>query len=219
MEYLLFDPVNGNTAILSNYTATSIQRLNYLMGLIQDIHSNAHQLLTAWLPSGGNYIQTFISANSNDVNSSISFLVIQIVTFSDYVKNDKIGDPLGEYNNALTNPACSTCVETYYSNNAFACLTANYQSIYNVFFGIGDLLNALNSTVGTETLSSAVQGKIDTVNIEINAFNVPLQQAVINDASQVTTLFNTAKYLLVLLKIDMANSLGIIIPNTDKDGD
>ena len=232
MEYLLFDPVNGNTAILSNYTANttaSTKRLNYLTGLIQSIHSNAHQLLTAWIPSGGNYIQKFISANSNDANSSISLLVIQIVNFGDYIKNDKIGDPLGELNNTSTGSACSTCVETYYSNNAFACLTANYQSIYNVFFGIGnngvkglgfsDLLNALNSTVGAQTLSSAVQNKIDTVNIEINAFNVPLQQAVTNDASQVTTLFNTAKDLLVLLKIDMANSLGIQIPNTDKDGD
>jgi len=232
LEYLLFDPVNGNTTILSNYTANSAassQRLNYLLGLAQDIHTNAHSILTAWAPSGGNYIQTFISANGNDQNSSIGFLVNQIVAFADYIKNDKIGDPLGEQNNSLTNPACSTCVETFYSNHAFASITTNYQSINNVFFGIGNngvkglgfdsLLNVLNSTVGSELLSKAVQGKMDTINIEINAFNVPLQQAVTSDASQVTTLFNSSKQLLVLLKIDMVNSLGVILTTTDNDGD
>lgn len=232
VEYLLFDPVNGNTAILSKYTTNntaSTQRFNYLTGLIQDIRTNAHSILTAWIPSGGNYIQTFISADGNDQNSSIGFLVNQIVSFGDYIKNNKIGDPLGEQNNSLTNPVCTSCVETYYSNHAFACITANYQSINNVYFGIGNngvkgigfdsLLNTLHSSVGNETLSNAVLGKLDTINIEVNAFNVPLQQAVTSDAAQVTALFNTSKQLLVLFKIDMVNDLGVILTTTDNDGD
>jgi predicted lipoprotein len=233
IEYLLFDPVNGNTAILNNYTNNSTasqQRLNYLKGLIQDLRSNAHGLLNAWLPSGGNYIQIFIAANGNDINSSISFLVNQIVYMNDYMKNYKIGRPLGIRIKASNGPALPTYVETYYSSHAFECMTTNFKSLDNLYFGVGnngikqpgfsDLVAAENGQTGTgQPLSSAMRQTLDSLYSQIKAFNVPLESAVINDASQVNNLYVSSKQLLVLTKLDMVNSLGVVLTTTDNDGD
>jgi predicted lipoprotein len=235
IEYLLFDPTNGNTAILNNYTANgtaSQQRLNYLKGLVQDIKSNAHGLLNAWLPSGGNYIQTFISANGNDINSSISFLVNQIVYLNDYMKNYKIGRPMGIRINASNGSPLPTYVETYYSSHAFDCMTANFKSIDNLFFGVGnngikesgfsDLITAVNGQTSTgQPLASVMRQRLDSLYFQINAFNIPLEQAVVNSGStnQLNTLYTSSKQLLVLTKLDMVNSLGVILTTTDNDGD
>ena len=232
IEYMLFDPVNGNSAILNLYTAntnSSQQRLNYLKGLTQNLSVNANGLLTAWLPSGGNYIQTFINADGNDVNSSLSLLVNQLVYMADYIANTKIGIPLGIRVKATNGPPLPTYVETYYSSNALACLTANYQSINNLFFGIGnnnvkqsglsDLLNAMNTQYNGQLLSSLVSERLDSINVQINDINIPLEQAVVNTPQPVNTLYLSAKQLLILFKLDMVGTLGLTLTTTDNDGD
>jgi len=232
IEYMLFDPVNGNSAILNQYkanTTNSQQRLNYLKGLTQDLSVNANGLYTAWLPLGGNYIQTFISADGNDVNSSLSLLVNQLVYMSDYIANSKIGIPIGIRVKATNGPPLPTYVETYYSSHALACITADYQSINNLFFGIGnngvkqsglsDLLNSMNTQYNGQLLSALVSEELDSITVQINAINLPLEKAVVSTPQPVNKLYLSAKQLLILFKLDVVGTLGLTLTTTDNDGD
>src|SRR5690606_16392518 len=82
VEYLIFDPVGGNEAILAKFVddPNAIYRAQYLLLTVDDLHKTVGELLHMWSPDGLNYADQFVEDDDpSSVQESISMLVNAMV--------------------------------------------------------------------------------------------------------------------------------------------
>ena len=104
-----------------------------------------------------------------------------------------------------------------------ANLSENLQGLYAVYtgsagtadgFGFDDLLAALGSP-----LAARITQQIQTTIAAVQAIPPPLRRAVVQHPEAVTAAYDAVKELLILLKVDMTNVLGVTVDFGDIDGD
>lgn len=228
VEYLLFDPSGDNASLISRYTGGGLSenRKSYLTALSENLHHKATEVYEAWAPEKGNYVSVFINASGTDVGSSLGKLVNQMVGLTDQIANMKLATPLGITNGGVTQP---DLVESPQSGTSLEEIKYNLTSLENTFLGRtvagqdqqgpDDLLASLGATYNGQPLVRVIRKKMDSAIARINSIPPPLEEAVNNDPEAVNEAYTTVKELLVLLKVDMASSLGVLITYTDNDGD
>ena len=80
-------------------------------------------------------------------------------------------------------------------------------------------LDFLGATYEGQPLSAAITEQTESALAALAAIEQSLSVAVVEDPDAVRTLYDEVKALLVLVKSDMANHLGITITFSDNDGD
>ena len=88
MEYLLFDPANGDTAVLTAFTdaADAERRRAYFLALAEAMLPKAEALLQIWLADGQNYAQAFMEADMDggelqgSINMPVSYTHLTLPT-------------------------------------------------------------------------------------------------------------------------------------------
>jgi predicted lipoprotein len=223
IEFLIF--YKGDTSVVINAFKNSSKRGAYLSALSDNLKASAGAIYNSWIPTGGNYIKTFIAADGNDVNSSIGLLVNQMIYYTDDIKNTKISIPLGLSGNSSSQPP-SELIESYYSVNTLPNISNNLIAIEDIFLGkdstgfngngFDDLLNYMNAKYNGGSLADSVEQRIKIAEQKIKLITPTLSDGNLNDVLAANTALQN---LLVIMKIDMKNSLGIVITYTDNDGD
>jgi predicted lipoprotein len=190
---------------------------------MQDMSDKINNVLQNWNSA---YRTTFINSLGTDVGSSIGFLVNQINYELDYLKNAKIGIPLGK--KTLGTPMPSNC-EAYYGGQSVEYALKTLQAIENLYLGrsaagingkgFDDYLNHLNIKYGETTLDAAIQAQFGVAKSKLSAIQNPLSEKVNTNAAVVDAAYTELVKLLVLLKTDMPSNLGVVITYQDGDGD
>jgi predicted lipoprotein len=99
----------------------------------------------------------------------------------------------------------------------------NLQGLYAVYtgfdgttdgLGFDDLLTALGSPLATR-----ITQQMQTAIAAVQAIPPPLRRAVVQHPQAVTAAYDAMKELLILLKVDMTNVLGVTVDFGDIDGD
>lgn len=216
LEYLLFDPLNGNAAIVDKFK-TDTNRRNYLNALCKYLHGKADVLYNAWKPAGGNYIQTFIAADGNDVSSSIGKLVNLMSLQLEEIKNMKMDS------------SASQSSESPYSRTSLENISDNLIAMENTFLGrsssggeqrgLDDLLDHLDAKYNNGKLSDEIKSRFDQAISKVAVIHPPLEVALSNDPGQIKDANVALKALLVIVRVDMVNSLGVLLTFSDLDGD
>lgn len=219
IEYLIFDRAQGNTAVLAKFTSApdAGKRKDYLLALTQNLSMLANQLYGTWNSS---YQFTFVTQDGTDIQSSSNSLVNDILALEDFVKGMKIGYPAGKKDGNLY----PENVEAYQSGESIRFVKENLRVLEAAFTGgtgqgLDDYLNFVGAEDNGTLLSEKITAQFAVCHSKCDAVTLPLSDAVSQQPAAVTELYNELQKLLVYLKVDMVNNLGITITLNDNDGD
>jgi predicted lipoprotein len=229
IDYLLFGTGPNNTVILARYTTSSdaTNRKKYLADLSASIKNKTTTVLTAWLPNGGNYIHTFVTATGTDVGSSTGQLVNSMDLDFETLKNYKVGVPVGKQSNNILYP---TKVEAYYCGISSDLLLIQLTGIENVYLGksgtgidglgFDDYLSQIGAKASDGSdLNTTIKNQFSTAIAGCQALPDPLSNTVTTQTAQVSAAYQELQKLLVLLKTDMPSAMAVLITYADTDGD
>jgi predicted lipoprotein len=226
IEYLLFDPVGGDAAVLASFTeaANSARRRALLLALAEAMPPKAEELLRIWSADGQNYAEAFINADMDggELQGSINMLANQLIADVEDMITSRLGKPLGKRTNEMIRP---DLVEAPYSGASLPRMIATVEGIKAAFnggdgSGFDDYLDFLGATHENNVpLSEAINAQFDVVLAALRAIDGPLETAIQTDQAQVEAAYEELRTLLVLLKADMVNHLGLTLTFNDSDGD
>jgi predicted lipoprotein len=202
---------------MSLFTASSARK-QYVSDLLNDMSVKINSIIGTWSSS---YRTTFVNSLSTDVGSSIGFLVNQLNFELDYLKNSKIGIPLGKKTLGIALP--EKC-EAYYEKQSVQYALETLKAIERVYNGgsgkgFDDYLDHLKADYNGTSLNSAIQNQFSIAKNKLSAVPDPLSAQIISNPAIVDAAYAELMKLLVLLKTDMPSSLGVIITYQDGDGD
>lgn len=235
IEYFIFGqvPEEGeekldSAAILNRLTDApdAQKRMQYLVALVENLHHESQILLDIWHRSGKNYAEDFINADSDggELQGSISMLTNAMVASIEGILNMNLGEPLGHKTYGTPRPER---VEAGASEHSLPNLIRSVETFKSAFnggttedqLGFDDYLDFLDAQYENQPLSTAINAQTDAALAALKAIDGPLYVAVVDDASQVVAANKEIQQLLVLIKADMVNHLGVTITFNDNDGD
>ena len=221
IEYFIFAEA-GNDAVLAKM-AESPSQVQYMVAATQNLHNKAEEVEAYWLTEGNDYANTFIYADGggDKFNSSLSMLTNQLVAILEIAIRDKLGRPLGIVEGDGPRP---DAVEARLSGNSLAHLKQNLITAETAFtggagLGLDDYLDYLGAEHEGTPLSQKINDQFATTHAAIDAIQPPLKTAVSTNPATVQTAYDELTKLLILIKVDMANQLGVTITFNDSDGD
>ncbi len=222
MEYLIFDAENGDEAVLAAFSTgeDAENRRAYVLALAENIYETTVDLKNIWDADSSNYAQWF-AESSGEMQSSMNMLVNQMLADLEYLINLRVGFPLGKLSADIARPEG---VEAPYSQMSLPRIIATVEILHTIYSGgegsgLDDYLDFLEATYEEQPLSQVIHTQFETTLAALNAIEEPLETAVVNNPEQVNAAYDELRKLLVLLKVDMVNHLGIIITFNDNDGD
>lgn len=217
IEYFLFGHNLSIDESLAKLT-TQPKRMTYLVALSQNLPKATAELLMLWSAGGDDQTQKFINADftPNNVQGSISMVANVMIALVEAIVKTKLDYPL---HGILADPQ-PDAVESPYADHSTALIIANLRTIQQIFdAGLGDYLDKLDVTARDIPLSAAIDAKIEESIIALEAIDQPLRAAILKNPKSVQAARDQVRALLVLLKVDMANQLGITVTFSDNDGD
>lgn len=222
LDYLIYG-VNKTEAEQIQLFKDDANRMNYFADVLTNMRNKTNAVITSWETS---YRETFINSLGTDIGSSIGFLVNQINFELDFLKNAKIGIPLGLKSGGTILP--QDC-EAYYGGQSVEYALETLRAIENVYLGrsnnsdegIGfdDYLVHLDLKHGGSTLHESIKKQFGNARTSLKAVSNPLSEQIKTNQSLVNNAYKELVKLLVLLKTDMPSGLGVIITYQDGDGD
>lgn len=225
--FLLHGTGDTNQQIVSEFTTAknASNRMAYLQDNVDSILENAGAILNEWSADGGNFIGTFLSdANAGtDVGSSLGMLVnAYTLHYERFLRDGKIGIPSGVRSAGVPR---ASATEAFYGGYSNELALANLQAFGRVFLGTGlngtDGIGLEENLIALEaaSLSDEITAQLDEATTALQGLNDPLSSQIENDNEPVTSAFQEMQDVLVLVKADMASTLGISITFQDNDGD
>jgi predicted lipoprotein len=222
LEYLFYGNSSDEASIVGAF-ASSIERRKYGLVILADLSGKINSVLSAWKTT---YRNTFINSLGTDVGSSIGYLINQMNFELDYLKNAKIGIPLGKKTLGIVQP---TQCEVYYSGKSLDYAIETLKAIENLYLGrsvsgnngkgFDDYLDHLEVMHGSETLNSAINKQFALAYTKLGNIQGAISEQVISNPTAVDAAYVELVKLLVLLKTDLPSSLGVVITYQDGDGD
>jgi len=227
LGYLLHGIGDSNEEIVIQYTSdqNASNRMAYLQDNVDYIKESTDATLNAWLPNGGNYIETFLSDDNagTDVGSSLGMMVNALVLhYERFMRDGKIGIPAGVRSAGVPRQEAT---ESFYAGYSLELAIANLQAIKRIYLGTGlntgDGLGFEENLISLDAagLSDEIVTEIDQAIAALQDLNDPLSQQIENNNDPVLTAFQELQDVVVLLKADMASALGVTITFQDNDGD
>lgn len=222
LDYLLYGVNSTEDDMIQKFQSNSARR-QYATDVVQDMVTKTKTVLDTWNAS---YRSTFVNSLGTDVGSSIGFVVNQLNFELDYLKNAKIGIPLGK--KSLDVPMPSNC-EAYYGAQSVEFALETLTAIENMYLGRGlngvdgkgfdDYLDHLDAKYNGGSLNNAIKQQFNTARTKLKNIPDPLSIQVTSNSSVVNAAYTELVKLLVLLKTDMPSNLGVVITYQDGDGD
>ena len=222
LDYLFYDLNKTEAQVIQSFNG-SINQQNYVSDLLAEMQTKTNSIIASWNTS---YKNQFVNSLNTDIGSSIGFLVNQLNYELDYLKNAKIGIPLGKKTLDIAIP--EKC-EAYYGSQSLDYALATLTSIENTYLGrsingldgkgFDDYLDHLKASYGNESLNSAIKNQFALVRSKLIAINSVLSNQIIANPTLVNAAYTEHLKLLILLKTDLPSNLGVVITYQDGDGD
>jgi predicted lipoprotein len=225
---LLFPaPGNPDTVLTTLAGADNAQLRAYLTALTADLVIAANDYQRVWTTAsevdpGRGYAATLIATahGTGMTADAVGMLLNDMVEMLEGILAEKLAAPLGKSTGGDGSPD-PALVEAAGSGEAIAAMGASLSGLQAVFrAGYDDYLDSLGADdAGGAPLSAAIDAQITASMTALQAIDRPLEEAVRTETAQIEGAYDAIKSLLVLIKVDMANKLGITITFSDADGD
>lgn len=224
LDYLLnedgaLDKLNTNPA-----------RVEHLVKQAEFLNEQAELVLETWQSSYQSY---FVSMTGTEMGSSIGAMLNAFNrVFEANIRKQKLGLPSG-VSTFSGNPLPShveakyanywsidllyealLSIEKVYMGNAFSS-----NSIENEGVGFDDYLISLGDEAFGLGLNNDIVAQIQSSKEAVLSLNDPLSEFVITNQETCLSVYSELQALVVLFKVDMMSSLGVLITYQDNDGD
>ncbi len=119
-------------------------------------------------------------------------------------------------------------LEGYFSGISAQLATAQIKAVQNLYLGIGingngpglqDYVIKANPQYNGGTLDAAITTNFASAITGLQGIPDPMSAAILSNPAPAATVYATTQLLVVLIKTDMASSLGVLITFGDNDGD
>ena len=233
LDYLLHKPGYSDLQLV-NYYSSNVNAKEYLKAIIDDLMVNINYVNDEWINHKSNFINDFEINNSgfssNSQGSSISNIINALcLHYEFYVRRGKIGLPLGVFN-GFSQQELPHLVECYFSGKSLQNTARCINSIRNFINGSGyinndnglgldDYMNFVNAEYNNMQLSKVIDNQIVTILEELNNYNNPLSDEIINNKNDLLNSYEELQKLVPFIKVDMTSGLGVLITYQDNDGD
>lgn len=219
IEYLLFSKNVAESIDLFKDT----KRMNFLAALISHSRNKIEKVNSAWK---GSYLNEFTANSGTDAGSSTSLLYNEFVKSFEGFKNFKLGLPLGKRPGQIKSQP--ELVEAYYSGSSLVMAKAHFQTLKNIWYGIGydskdgiGFKEYLQSVEGGKELVAATENQLKIIDDKFA--NIPsdnsLQSLIISNDERLNALYTEIQKHTRFFKSDMSSLLGIAITYSSGDGD
>ncbi|NRR90718.1 imelysin family protein [Winogradskyella undariae] len=224
LDYLIHGVATGDALPLDKFTTNSDfnEYSAYLTDVMAQMITKNNAIVNNWESS---YRNTFIANTDSGLNGSFNMLANDFLFFYEKgFRAEKFGIPTGVFSNGGTLPEK---VEAYYKSDvskelALEALTA----IEDVFNGVSYTNNTSATSIntyleflGNEALVADINNQFVAVRNAINGLNSNFSQQVIDNNIQMNAAYDIIQAAVPKLKVDMAQSLNIVIDFNDSDGD
>ena len=225
LEWLLFSNDAATTATEWNDQANG--RLNHAQRLATFLTEEAGAVLASWI-SG--YRNTFVSSTGTEAGSSIGELLNAfnrvyeanirkgklglpngIITFSQTPQPGLVEAPFAaEWSVDFLAESLDACAHFYYGN-------ANHGTTEGI--GLDDYLKLLGDVTYGEGLHDDIAAQLTSTATAIGSLEDPLAAFVVDQQAASFEVYAELQALVVLWKVDMMSSFGVLITYQDNDGD
>jgi predicted lipoprotein len=227
LEYLMFDPVGGNAAILATLGAMDVmamKRCGYTQAVAETFAKDAAALEMAWDPKGGGFVNQVADAGTGSTTytsgqTAIGVIVNVLNAGLQGVNENKISGPLG-LNTGSPDPSV---VESRFSDHSLEDLAENLIGFEEVYYGRHNDKNGKGLTVlvnaRSPAIDTAVKQALTDARAKVSAIPPPLRTAITAQPDSVTATHAAIRALRIRLSTDVASVLGVSILLNDSDAD
>lgn len=224
LDYLLNHASTADIAVEMNDDSF---RLDHLKRLIDYLQTESSAVLAAW---EGSFKSTFIASTGTEEGSSIGLLLNSfnevyeqsirkqklglpngIMTFSETPQPQLVEAPFAEgWSVDLMHEALIGCENFYFGD----LVQGASQQI-----GLDDYLQSLGDVEYGAGLDDEISGQLTAVKSAVLTMNDPLADYVVENQAATYDVFAELQALVVLWKVDMMSSFGVLITYQDNDND
>ena len=225
VEYMLYGVGDTKGEVVDYYVTNANLNLNYLSDLIDQMKSLTQTIVDDW---NNGYRSTFINNTDNSATGSINKLVNDYIFYYEKgLRANKIGIPAGNF----SNQPFPDKVEAYYHGSGSKILALEgLQAVKDFFNGraynstndgrsLADYLDALDINTGDEKLSERINDQYDAADNAIQQLDDSFSTQIESNNTLMFNAYDQLQLAVVLLKVDMLQSLDINVDFVDADGD
>ena len=128
LDYLFYGKNQTELSCISQFNSSPNLK-QYVSDVLNDMSTKINSIISTWTTA---YKNSFINSLGTDIGSSIGFLVNQLNFELDYLKNAKIGTPLGKKTLGIALP--EKC-EAYFGGQSVQYATETLIAIENMYLG------------------------------------------------------------------------------------
>lgn len=225
LDYLLFGNRESVQVSLARLSGKS-NSFEYIKDVAEEISLLADEVNNDWV----NYSSTFKNNLGTSNGSGLSLMVNAWSQYMEiHIRNAKVGTPNG--NNVATNQRFGPFpekMEGFYSvEQTKNMLRTTAVAVLNFYMGIDrdgndgegiyDYLIKINAQNGT--LADDYKAQLEEIVSSIDKLDSNYETAILTQGDEVTSVFNSLKAAVALLKVDIVSALSISITYADNDGD
>ena len=225
VEYMIYGVGDSKADIVSYYNNNASSDLEYLSGLVDQMKSLTQSIVDDW---NNGYRDTFVSNTENSATGSINKLTNDYIFYYEKIlRANKIGIPAGNF----SNQPFPDKVEAYYHGGGSKVLALeSLEAVVNFFEGkaydssnngkgLADYLDKLDVNIEQQKLSKTILDQYSDAEAAIQQLDDDFSAQVENDNSKMFNVYDELQLAVVLLKVDMLQSLDISVDFVDADGD
>ncbi|WP_017445002.1 imelysin family protein [Gayadomonas joobiniege] len=230
LETLLFNEKIGSICAIDNTVLTQWRQLSqaeqdttrceFAQVVLDDLKNSFQTFKERWYQGDNNYRQTLVEGDPREAINQLG----QALFYAEFLKDNKLGVPLGYFSNQCGNAPCPAEVESPNAKLAIKNMQANLQGL-ELFFtggddteehkapGFDDYLQAVGDKQTASTMLLALSNASESLTkIEQDMAEVLNQQG--SAFTELQSVHNAIKTLTDQLKTHFITSLSVDLPDT-----
>lgn len=223
LDYLLFAKGETDVEIINRLVQDNYRQ--YLKELISRLNSMTASVLAHWKTD---YRDAFISNDGSSATSSFDKMVNDFLFYYEkYFRAGKIGIPAGVFSGNYISNAVEAPYSQIYSKTLYEEAFLSLQNFFNgvAFDGINEgkslsaYLDYIQGLTEGEDLSRAINHQWELTQTKSTALTANFKEGIENDPIKFLEVYDELQKAVILLKVDMLQSLNVQIDYVDADGD
>lgn len=223
LDYLLYGLGSTDQEVLA--LLSSPEYRNYLVAVVDRMKSLGESILSEWQNS---YRDVFVDNNGSSATSSVNKMVNDLMFYYEKaLRAGKVGIPAGVFSGSPLGDRVEGYYSKVYSKQLFnEALMATVDFFQGKQYGasttgpsLASYLDYLNGTTNGEQLSGLIENQFEEAMLSAQSLNDSFFDQVTTDNSKMLLTYDELQKAVVLLKVDMFQTLNIRIDYVDADGD
>lgn len=217
LDYLLYGVADTDATIIETYTTVTNNDnfKKYLTDVLEQMNSLTEQVVSDFKANRN----TFITSTANTATSNVNKLINDYIFYYEKgLRAGKIGIPAGVFSGAPLPEKVEGFYSKIYSKElALEALSA----VKNLFEGttnnpsLSQYLQALQRA----DLATSISSQLNSAKTQINTLNANFSEQIAADNTAMLQSYDELQKAVVLLKVDMLQTLNVSVDYVDADGD